>query len=154
MEGGLGMSALPWGQGAFVHQDVISAEVFAKLKVHRPLSRGTRSCNSPTSVASDQWVEGWRGLRGRRFSSGPLGQFAPPRPPALGGPMSGPQGRQSGRRAPIGREVSGGGEGRCLGLVFPVGSAGLSSKTTGSPQPALAEQQFNERPEIVREPVQ
>lgn len=83
-------------------------------------------------------MEGWRGLRGRRFSSGPLGQFAPPRPPALGGPMSGPQGRQSGRRAPIGREVSGGGEGAVPGAGLPGGQRrplfqddGLSSARVG-----------------------
>lgn len=52
--------------------------------------------------------------------------------------MSGPQGRQSGRRAPIGREDSGGGEGAVPGAGLPGGQRrplfqddGLSSARVG-----------------------
>lgn len=48
------------GRGACVHQDAVLAGVLAKLEAHRPSSRGTRACNSPTSAASDRRVGGCR----------------------------------------------------------------------------------------------
>lgn len=97
--------------------------MFAKLKAHRPLSRGTRSCNSPTSAASDQWVDDGRagGVCGDAGSTPALLGSSPYLGPALGGPVSGQQGRRSGRRAPIGREAGGGGAGAVPGAGLPGG---------------------------------
>lgn len=124
-----------WGSGDRDWQD--AAEAFGPPGAAEPTSstRGTvrekRVCTGASAAAGgkrgvDDGPDG--GVAGRRWSSP---GSAPPATsaPRAGVPVSGRRGRQSGRRAPIGRGRPSGRSGAGLGRL-PVGRGGVASTKT------------------------
>lgn len=88
---------------------VFERSAFALESARRPSSRDSPvpiSPQRPAGSGADDSLGG--GVAGRRWSSPGLGAARLLRRPARGVPVSGRRGRQSGRRAPIGREGGGG----------------------------------------------